>query len=121
MITITMDDDMARAVLDAVELSMRLRINQPEEICWKMLNLADDDFCEKRDAAGALLKDAFNIIFPPEAYFRTDDRKWKNDEWYRLYNVYQVMNDHFGKSNFKPMQLTDVPLPRIEVVQERRK
>lgn len=119
MIRITMCEDMARAVLNAVELSMRLRLNQPEEICWKLMNLGDEDFCDKRDEAEPILKQAFNIIFPHEEYAE-GKRVWKDDEWYRLYNVYQMMNECFGRSNYRPMQMTDVPLPKVEKIEEKR-
>lgn len=113
MITITMDDDMARAVLDAVELSMRLRLNQPEELCWKFLDVCDKDFYDKRDKVVPLLKQAFDIIFPYEDYVERG-RIWKNDEWYRLYNVFQTMNHVFGIGNFPPLQLTYIPLPKVK-------
>lgn len=86
-----------------------------------MLNIADSDFCDKRDKANPLLKSAFDIIFPPELYYQREDHVWKNDQWYRLYNVYQCLEDAFGMRNYKPMQMTDVPLPKVKRTEDKTK
>ena len=113
----------AKTVNKAVELLMRLRLNQPEEIPRAVMDsmyerIGCDEFCKRRDQANEYLKTAFLMLFP-----RFDDVK-KDDEWYRLYNVYQVIRyaihnvenpDGVGVDSYPPTAFTDEPLPGIEV------
>lgn len=86
--TLTLTSSQMRAVCNAVELLMRLKINQPEEIPRGALNWGDglsvDEWCRRRDKAEPLLRQAFNELFPT-----WEDVK-KDEQWYRLYNLYQV-------------------------------
>lgn len=92
--TLKLNSTQANEVLKAVDLLMRLKINQPEEISravmpenyWKdgkVDNDAFDDFLLRRDRADGYMKMAFRAIFP-----RWEDVK-KDDEWHTLYNIYQ--------------------------------
>ena len=117
-----LNEDQAREVYKAVELLMRLKINQPHEIPMALLSMDDQDFCKKRDAANKSLDDAFKAIFP------TIDSCSKDDEWYRLYNLYQILRYAFYQSENRsdswsvdsrpPMKFTDEPLPKIEIRKE---
>ena len=49
--TFTMDSPMARTLNKAVELLMRLKLGQYEELPFALVDLADPEFCQKRDAA----------------------------------------------------------------------
>ena len=112
--------------LKAVELMLRLKLNQPEEITravmledyWENNKLDKnkfDEFIKRRDEADDALKIAFSYIFPT-----WDDVK-KDTEWYRLYNIYQVIRyaiheaEHpqtTGLDSYPPTQFTaDEPLP----------
>lgn len=87
--TLTMSADQCHAVNGAVELLMRLKISQPEEIPRAVLPWGDglsvDEWCRRRDKAEPLLKQAFAWLFPC-----WQDIK-KDKEWYRLYDLYQVI------------------------------
>lgn len=77
-------------VLKAVDLLMRLKINQPEEISRDVLDgmyerLGIDEYCNRRDKANSYLRLAFLEIFP------TWDEVKKDDEWHSLYNIYQAL------------------------------
>ncbi len=86
--TLTLTSSQCRAVSNAVEFLMRLKINQPEEIPRAVLSWGDglsvDEWCRRRDRAEPLLRQAFKELFP------TYEDVKKDDEWYRLYNLYQV-------------------------------
>lgn len=86
--TLTLTSAQCRAVCNAVELLMRLKINQPEEIPRGALNwgngLSVEEWCRRRDRAEPLLRQAFKELFPT-----LDDVK-KDEQWYRLYNLCQV-------------------------------
>ena len=126
---LTMNSRQARTVLKAVELLMRLKINQPKEIIWNVMdnetNRKDPQFYEHREDAENLLTQAFNKMFAFKLkYNLLNDRDWKDAEWYRLYNTYQVMRkalhdaenpDGTGVDSYEPIQFTeDEPLPGIE-------
>ena len=87
--TLTMSVEQAQMVSCAVELLMRLRINQCEEIPRAVLpwgcGLSVAEFCKRRDKAEPHLKKAFQALFP------THEGVKKDQEWNRLYDLYQVI------------------------------
>ena len=123
--TLILDSPQAAELLKAVELLMRLKINQPEEITWMVMpddyfsdngkvdSKRFDDYIERRDKANEYLRKAFALMFP---YGST-----KDPEWHRLYNLYQVIRyarheaefpDSTGVDSYPPMQFTDEPMPK---------
>jgi len=120
--TLTLNSAQAREVLKAVELLMRLKIDQPEEISRAVLDgiygmIGCDEFCKRRDVANGYLRMAFNAIFP----YR--EQIVKDDEWYRLYNLYQAIRYQIhlaenpegkGVDSYPPIQITDEPIPKCE-------
>ncbi len=119
---LTLNSQQARETLKAVELLMRLKINQPEEISRAVLDgmydrIGCDEFCMRRDDANVYMRLAFNVIFQ-----RSDEVR-KDQEWYRLYNLYQVIRkaihdaehpEGTGVDSYEPRAFTDEPLPKIE-------
>lgn len=118
--TLHLNSAQAHATLSAVELLMRLKIGQYEEIPFALLDLGDDAFCEKRDNAKPLLCEAFRALSP-------DGRgvHWEKDrDWYRLYNLYQSIRyaihnaehpDSIGVDSNPPIQFTpEEPIPQCE-------
>lgn len=123
--TLTMNSDQARMCLNAVELLMRLKINQPDQISWAVMpheywedgEVNDekfDDFLHRRDKADEYLRLAFREIFPSWEGVK------KDAEWYTLYNLYQVLRyqihlaeypDSTGVDSRPPWAFTDEPLP----------
>lgn len=120
--TLTMNSGQARTMLNAVELLMRLKLNQPEQFFWALYNTVEKhtphEFCSKRDMAKPLIEVALKIMFKD---FK--DSEWKDDEWYRLYNLYQATRyalheaenpEGKGVDSYPPMRLTDEPMPKCE-------
>ena len=87
--TLTMSADQCHAVNEAVEFLMRLKLNQYREIPSAVLDWGDgigvDEFCKRRDEAETHLEAAFKALFPT-----WKDVK-KDQEWHRLYDLYQVI------------------------------
>lgn len=120
--TLKMNSIQARETLNAVELLMRLKINQPEEISRAVLDgmferIGCDEFCRRRDRANEHLRAAFQEIFP------TWDEVKKDEQWYRLYNLYQSIRyaihqaehpNSTGVDSYPPIQFTDEPIPECE-------
>ena len=126
--TLTMNSEQAKECLKAVELLMRLKINQPEQISrsvmpedyWEdgMLNKQKfGEYIKHRDAANDHLNRAFAEIFP------TRESVKKDSEWYRLYNIYQVIRyqihlaeypNSTGVDSYPPRQFSEEPLPECK-------
>lgn len=118
---LTLTPQQAQTIRDAVDLMMRLKIKQPEELAFKLIP-ADPHFCEKRDKANPLFKAGFDALFDGK-----DSTEWKDAEWHRLYGIFQVLRHEIfmqnGGSQYswsiaadKPrITLESEPLPKIEV------
>ena len=113
----TMNSKQARTCLKAIELLMRLKIRQFDVLPYNVIDIMDDDYCKRRDAAKKHLDAMENALFP------TWDHVVKDAEWYRLYNEYQVLRkalhdaerpNSIGVDAYPPVQLTDEPLPGME-------
>lgn len=113
--SLTMNPEQARTALKAVELLMRLKLNQYEELPFALIDLSRKDFCDRRDLAKFHLKPAFEQLNGWR-----HDAEWKDDEWYRLYNLYQVLRymiheaehpESVGVDSYPPTRRTDEPLP----------
>ena len=120
---LTLNKTQAHTALKAIELMLRLKLNQPEEIPFALI-LNEEDFCERRDNAKPLLEAAFNIMYKGRD---NTDASWKDAEWYRLYNMYQVLRkaihdaehpDSKGVDSYPPIAFTEEPLPGIETLYE---
>lgn len=117
--TLKLNSDQAKETLKAVELLMRLKINQPHEISRAILDgiyerIGIDEYLKRKDKANEYLDEAFAAIFP------TWDEVKKDEEWYRLYNIYQAIRyqihlaeypNSTGVDSYPPMCLTDEPIP----------
>ena len=118
---ITLTSSQLKETLKAIELLMRLKINQPNEIISAVLSWGEgmtvDEYCERRDNAEPLLKKAFDELFP------THDSCKKNAEWYRLYNLYSSIRyaiheaehpESKGVDSYPPSNWSDEPAPKLE-------
>ena len=118
-----MNSEQAREALKAVEFLMRLKLKQYDVIPYNLLEMGSKDYCWKRDMAAPYFKQAFEIYFKevkPEEY--------KDDEWYRLYNLYQVLRkaihdaespESTGVDSYEPIQFTDEPMPKCSFVRAK--
>ena len=113
--TLTLTSEEAKEIIKAVELLMRLKLNQSFMFSDSVVSW---DFDVNMQKANKLVEEALNELFK--------NRKpgtYKNDEWYRLYNIYQVIRyaiheaeypSSTGVDSYPPMRMTDVPLPKCE-------
>lgn len=115
---LTMNADQAHETLKAVELLMRLKLGQYQEIIYSLCDIRNPDFSIKISKADDILKDAFSIIYEGKK-----PGEYKDTEWYRLYNIYQVLRkaihdaehpETTGIDSYEPMQMTEEPLPTIK-------
>lgn len=118
---LTLNSQQAHELLHAVELFMRLKLGQYEELPFSLIDLDRDDFCDRRDEARAYLKPAFEALLGWKKI-----GGYKDDQWYRLYNMYQVVRyaihnaehpESTGVDSYPPLQFTSEPLPIIETIQ----
>ena len=120
-IVLHLNPDQAKETMKAVELLLRLKLNQYKEIPFALLSLSDEDFCTKRDEAESHLKLAFDALYKGKK-----DNEWKDSEWYRLYNLFQVLRkcvndvehsfDCKTSNEYTIFRFTEEPLPRCEIV-----
>lgn len=116
--TLTLEREQMAETLKAVELLMRLKLGQYNEIPFALLNIAQEDFCERRDGAKPLFEAAFAELFKGKP-----ETEWKDDEWHVLYDLYQVMRyarheaeypDSKGVSSYPPMCTAGKPMAKCE-------
>lgn len=116
---LTLNSDQTRETLKAIELLMRLKLGQYKELSFALLDITKDDFCRRKDLSERHLEKAFNELFGGKTDKKTD---WKDTEWYRLYNLYQVLRkalhdaenpEGVGIDGYDPIQFTEEPLPKI--------
>ena len=114
--TLTLNSDQARETLKAVELLMRLKLNQAFTFSDSVVGWDTKDW-EGLHTATKKVEEALSILFKDR-----ESGKWKDDEWYRLYNLYQVIRkaihdaehpETTGVDSYDPIQFTDEPLPKI--------
>ena len=115
--TITLNSRQIRMTLKAVELLMRLKIKQAEELPYALM-LKEPDYAERRDAAMPNLRAAFEQLFHGK-----EPAEWKDQDWYCLNCQYQVIRhalqqaeypDSTGVDSYDPVQLSaDEELPKI--------
>lgn len=115
---LTLNSEQAKEINKAVDLLMRLKINQYKELPFALINIADNDFCKKRDTANPYLHLAFAAMYEGKK-----DTEWKDSEWYRLYNIHQVIRkaihdvehpNSIGVDADPPIAFGGEPLPKIE-------
>lgn len=115
---LTLNSDQAKEILKAVELLMRLKIGQYQEITFNLADKYNPEKFQHIEMADYFLKKAFD-----EIYYGKPQNEYKDDEWYRLYNIYQVLRYNIhnaetpgrdGIDGQPPMKLTKEPLPVCE-------
>ena len=114
-----LDSNQARETLKAVELLMRLKLSQHEELSRAILEpmwdrIGCDEFCRRRDNANQYLKPAFSYLLP------TMEDRQKDKEFNILYNLYQALRyaiccaetpDSTGVNSNPPSHLNSEPIP----------
>ena len=114
--TLTLNSEQARETLKAVELLMRLKLNQAFTFSDSVVGWDTKDW-KGIHTATKKVEEALSILFKDR-----EPEKWKDDEWYRLYNLYQVIRKAIhdaehpetpGVDSYDPIKFTDEPLPKI--------
>ena len=102
-----------KETLKAVELLMRLKIGQYQELVYDLCDIHDPDKTIDVDTIDGLFKKAFD--------FMNKDKKpneYKDKEWYVLYDVFQVLrksvhdSEHPTVDVYDLFQLSTEPLPK---------
>ena len=113
---LTLNSSQAHEILKAVELLMRLKINQSFTFTDTVATWDVQCHNNLREAR-RYVELALGILFEGK-----DSSTWKDAEWYRLYNLYQVIRkaihdaehpDSPGVDSQEPIQFTSEPLPKI--------
>jgi len=117
---LTLSTAQARAADKAIELLLRLKIGQFEEIPWAVRGGDHpEEFCRKRDEAKPHL-DALRKIYDAQ----------KDDEWHRLYDLHQVVRkaihdaehpETIGVDSYPVMCTSGERLARMEVLKDATK
>jgi hypothetical protein len=121
MVKLTLTDEQARILAGACEFYARVKMGQFKEITWDLMlmDVADDDYCCRRDEADRLLYEARRYIYPDligpgHSYgigkFKDADMAW---------DVYQVIRQKFGDDRM-PFSYYDLPKCEHEVGDDGR-
>lgn len=128
--TLTLTTKQAREIQDSLEVVMRWMLKQPEimreylpdRLCWDHGENFDISLA-KRNAATEMLKAANDLLCPYD-YTNQGEAPLKNDQWHRIYGIYQVIRHAIweAESDKKyctvdgntPMQTGEEPLPKID-------
>ena len=118
--TLTLTSEQAKVMDKAVELLLRLKLGQYKELAWALMGAGTEDFAKKRDEAAPHLLYAFQTmsgkLFPG----------WdKDEEWYRLYDLHQVVRHAIhdaehpetdGVDSYPPICTAGEKLPEIMTI-----
>lgn len=114
--TLTMNEEQCHAVYKAVELLMRLKIGQYQELIYSLCDITDPNISEQLSQADTLFKVAFETMNKGKT-----SKEYKDEEWKRLYNLYQVLHEAISKAehpeetdNIEPLQFTGEKLAKIK-------
>ena len=127
---LTLNAAQAREVQNALDAIMRWMLKQPEIMREDLPDRLDwskgpefDASLAKRNAATDLLK-AANDLMCPYDFYKDADKPLKDDQWHRIYNIYQVIrhaiweaesdHEHWTVASGEPFPSGDEPLPKIE-------
>lgn len=120
--TLTLTSEQAKVMDKAVELLLRLKLGQYKELAFALMDIGDEGFAEKRDEAAPHLLYAFQTMsgrmFPG----------WdKDEEWFRLYDLHQVVRhaihdaEHpgtIGVDSYPPVFTAGEKPPQIKVIDD---
>ena len=120
--TLIMPDEQCHETLKAVELLMRLKLGQYQELIYTLCDIYNPKLSKTISEADSILKTAFEKM---NKHKKTTE--YKDEEWYRLYNIYQVLRKAIhdaehpegqGLDSYEPMRLTEEPLPIVKWIKK---
>ena len=123
--TLTLTSEQAKIVDRAVELLLRLKLGQYEELPFVLMDINTENFGDKAQSAKMFLQAGFGVMSPNGL-----GGGWTKDlDWHRLYDIHQVIRhaihdaEHpdatWSVDAFEPVSTSGEKLPKIrtEVVQ----
>ena len=120
--TLTINSEQCHELLKATELLMRLKLGQYQELIYSLADIHNTKTMPILAVVDDVLKHAFEML-----YSNKKSTEYKDEEWYRLYNLYQVLRkaihdaehpEGTGLDASEPMQMTKEPLPKIRWTNE---
>lgn len=118
--TLTLTSEQARAMDKAVELLLRLKLGQYKELSYTLMDVGEKDFADRMHEAEPHLLYAFQTMSR-----RTFPGWDKDTEWFRLYDLHQVVRkaihdaehpETIGVDSYPPVCTAGEPLAKIEAV-----
>ena len=119
--TLTLTGEQAKVIDKAVELLLRLKLGQYEELPFILMDINTKDFGDRIQEVKPVLMSAFKIMNPG---------LWTKDlEWHRLYDIHQVIrhaihgaehpNATWSVDAFEPICTSGEALPKIRTEEEK--
>ena len=120
---LTLTSSQAKTINYAVELLMRWKLKQDSILAQMLLqdSIIDNGYRDRVEAVSMLLNSAMG-------YAIGDKVPLKDDEWFRLYNIHQVVRKAIhdvehpqstGVDSYEPMPFGIEGLPGMEIVQTK--
>ena len=128
---LTLDKEQAKEIQNALEVIIRWKLKQPElmkdylpdRLNWKR-GVDFDISLSKRKAATELLRAANDLLVPYDYSNPSLDQPLKDEQWHRIYNIFQVIRHAIWESEEShaywtvdsgdPFDSYGVGLPKIE-------
>ena len=121
---LTLNSEQARELLKVIELMERWKLKQPDILSHMLVqDIMSEDvntYISRKAAVEYYLKHAMNAWKPDDPSYTS---KLKDDEWYLLYNITQVLRyaiheaEHpntIGVDSYPPLQMGGQPIPKCE-------
>lgn len=119
--TLTLTSAQAKVIDKAVELLLRLKLGQYEELPFVLMDINLKDFGDRIQDTKPALKTAFDIMAGGSLWT-------KDQEWHRLYDIHQVIrhaihnaehpNATWSVAAFEPICTSGEALPKIKTEKE---
>lgn len=112
-----LNQEQCHEVLKAVELLMRLKLGQYQEIIYTLCEITNPEVTDQISEADTILKHAFTVMNKGKS-----SRDFKDEEWRILYDLYQVLRkgihdaenpDGNSLDASEPIQFGNKPLAKI--------
>ena len=116
--TLTLNEEQCHEALKSIELLMRLKIGQYQELIYSLCDIYNPELSEQLSAADAIFRTAFEVMNKGKK-----PAEYKDREWHILYDLYQVIRKGIhdaehpegkGIDSTDPVQFGKEPLAKIK-------
>jgi len=120
--TLTLNEEQCHEVLKSVELLMRLKIGQYQELIYSLCDIYNPELSEQISAADSVFRTAFDIMNKGKK-----PSEYKDKEWHVLYDLYQVLRkgihdaehpEGSGLDAAEPLQFGNMPLAGMKWIKK---